>query len=178
MNWFWISVGSLGAILYVIGKGRRHKKRARVPVSDKPKKGALFSDRVQQAVDSGDLAAMASLVKQTDDPLLRHTLLEPIVAAYYRQRSDPASKKEFYRYAHQHIDLAPDLLKALDKGAQDRPDRIDAFKMLAIALGEDGRYQAAIDVCRAALSFGLEDGTKTGFEGRITRLTRRMGSES
>jgi hypothetical protein len=178
MNWFWISVGSMGMILYMLGKGRRHTKRVAVSGSGKPKKGAEFADRVQQAVESGDVAAMATLVNQAGDLIARHTLLESIVAAHYRQRSDPASKKDFYRFAQKHIDLVPELFEALDGGGEDRPDQIDTFKKMAIALSEDGRYREAIDVCRKGLSLGLEDGTKTGFQGRIARLKRRMASES
>jgi hypothetical protein len=43
---------------------------------------------------------------------------------------------------------------------------------MVIVLDEDGRQDTAIAVCELALSLGLQDGTKTGFEGRITRLKK------
>jgi hypothetical protein len=45
---------------------------------------------------------------------------------------------------------------------------------LATALTEDGRHREAINICEAALVFGLSDGTKGGFEGRIKRIRKKV----
>lgn len=34
-------------------------------------------------------------------------------------------------------------------------------------------YDQAVDICRQTLAHGIEDGTRTGFEGRIRRLTKK-----
>ncbi|MFO7886537.1 MAG: hypothetical protein R6U68_17130, partial [Desulfobacteraceae bacterium] len=60
--------------------------------------------------------------------------------------------------------------------ADQDPKIIPVFKMLAIMLEEDGAYDQAVAVCRTALANGLEDGTKTGFEGRIKRLLKKKES--
>jgi len=176
MNWFWILVGSAGALLYLCEKKRRRIKTAGATLAKRTKVRATPAVQVQEAVASDDVDAMESLLKQTDDPVLRHTLLEPIIAARYRERSDSTNRDAFYRYAGQHIEMFPQLFDALERDGQDRPDRIASFKMMAIALAEDGRHKEAINVCNTALSFDLEDGTKTGFEGRITRLKKNMNA--
>jgi len=35
-------------------------------------------------------------------------------------------------------------------------------------------FDQAIDICLTALAHGIEDGTKTGFEGRIERLMKKQ----
>jgi hypothetical protein len=32
-----------------------------------------------------------------------------------------------------------------------------------------------VAVCRTALDYGMDDGTRTGFEGRIARLQKKAG---
>ena len=62
-------------------------------------------------------------------------------------------------------------MDALEKQNQARPDQIDAFKMLVIALDEDSRQDDAIACCRAALALDLRDGTKAiSVEKRTTWL--------
>lgn len=178
MNWFWISVGSIGALLYLLGRGRRRTKRVGATPERRTKARTTPADRVQQTAASGDVGAMESLLKETDDIVLEHRLLEAIIALRYRERSDSESREAFYRFARQHIALFPQLFDALESDGQERPDRIESFKMMAIALAEEGRYKEAIDVCHTAMSFDLEDGTKTGFKGRIARLEKNMGASA
>ena len=39
---------------------------------------------------------------------------------------------------------------------------------------KQGKYQEAIDVCKLAIAYRITDATKTGFEGRIRRLEKKM----
>ena len=48
------------------------------------------------------------------------------------------------------------------------------FPYLATVLTEDGHYDEAIEVCRKAINFGLDDGTKSGFAGRIERIRKKQ----
>jgi hypothetical protein len=114
-----------------------------------------LQERVEQALASDDVDAMAQLLETTDDPVLRHALFGQIVAGHYRQRSDPADRDAFYRYAGQHIDEIPAVLDALEKTEDGRPDRVESFKMMAIAMAEDERYEEAIKVCETAMSLGI-----------------------
>jgi hypothetical protein len=173
MNWFWFTIGVLGGF-YLLGskRGRTLKRKARrkaVP----PEKTFTPQDRVKRAMETGNVEVMVSALAEADAPELRNLLLSEIVAIYYRQRSEPAARDKFYRYAGQHIEEIPSVLEVLEKSEAGRPNRIDSFKMIAIAMAEDERYNEAIDICKTALSLGLDDGTKTGFEGRITRIKRK-----
>ncbi|MDX9786517.1 MAG: hypothetical protein RBT11_07065 [Desulfobacterales bacterium] len=119
---------------------------------------------------------MTALLEATNDPLLQDALLTRIVAIYYRMRSEPAAREAFYRYSGRHIDMIPTVLTAIGQSGNDRPGRIETFKLAAIAMEEDKRYDEAIILCNKALSYGLKNGTKTGFEGRIGRLEKKRNT--
>jgi hypothetical protein len=99
------------------------------------------------------------------------------VAGHYRLRTEPEHREAFYRVAHAQIDEASAIMNAIEETGAPRPDHIEAFKSITIALDEDERYDEAVAICVRALSLGLDDGTKTGFEGRIARLTKQRDAE-
>ena len=168
MNWFWISIGAIGGLFYLMSKGR-HRRKTKVT----PAKTITEQHRVKAALASEDIEAMESALEETKGPILRNQLLEQISIHYYRLRSDPESRKVFYSFASVHIEEASAVLDALSETEEERPDRYDSFRMLAIAMGEDERYDDAVDICKKAIALGLKNGTKTGFEGRISRLERK-----
>jgi hypothetical protein len=133
-----------------------------------------IKEKVRQTLASGDLDKMTVILEETYDPILRDMLFNQIVPTFYRQRHEQNSKEAFYHFAGKHIEETAAILKALDNSQKGRPARIETFKMMAIALGEDECFDEAINICNIALSLGLEDGTKTGFEGRITRYEKKM----
>ena len=51
---------------------------------------------------------------------------------------------------------------------------VTVFKQLAILYEDDHEYDKALSLCNQALLLGLEDGTKTGYQGRIDRLSKKM----
>ena len=51
--------------------------------------------------------------------------------------------------------------------------RILTFQYYATILTEDEKYQEAIDVCKKAIEYNLNDGTQSGFEGRIKRIMKK-----
>jgi len=128
--------------------------------------------RVEAALASGHLPSMDTLLEDTCDPVLRNRLLNHLVTSYYRLRADSEHRAAFYRLAYLQIEEAPSILDGIEEIGRPRPDHIVAFKSMTIALDEGGRQDAAIAVCELALSLGLQDGTKTGFEGRISRLKK------
>jgi hypothetical protein len=176
MNWFWIAVGAVGGLFFLLGRGRRRMKQKDARTVDASAEKPTLQERVAQASASDDVDAMATLLETVDDPVLRHSLFGQIVAAHYRRRSEQAHRDAFYRYAGQHIKEVPAALDAIEKTEDGRPDGVDSFKMMAIAMAEDQRYEEAIKVCETAMSLGLEDGTKTGFEGRIARLKKKLNA--
>jgi len=56
------------------------------------------------------------------------------------------------------------------------PPRFPSFQRLAIIYERLGKYDEAIKICEKALKYGLVDGTKSGFEGRIERLKKRINN--
>ena len=130
--------------------------------------------RVEEVLASGDLSAMGILLDDICDPVLRNRLLNRLVTSYYRLRADPKHRAAFYRLAYLQIEEAQSILEGIEETGKSRPDHIAAFKSMAIALNEDERHDAAIAVCELALSLGLTDGTKAGFEGRIGRLKKSL----
>ena len=54
------------------------------------------------------------------------------------------------------------------------PPQIPSFKRLAIIYEKMGKYEEAISVCEKAIRYGLTDGTKIGFEGRIEKIKKKM----
>jgi tetratricopeptide (TPR) repeat protein len=52
--------------------------------------------------------------------------------------------------------------------------RVPSFQRLAIIYEKQGKYKEAIDICKLALSYGLEENTKSGFAGRIEKLEQKL----
>lgn len=177
MNWIWFSIGAIGGLFLLYAKGSRSARHRRQAGVSAPQKGASLQERVEMALESGNIDEMISILDETNDPILRNALLGQIVSEAYRQRSDEDVKKVFYQYARQHVDEIPGVLAALVEKGQDQPESIDTLKMLAIALEQDGRFDEAMEICEKALSLGLQNGTKTGFEGRLARLTRKRDAQ-
>jgi len=73
--------------------------------------------------------------------------------------------------AELHLSEFSGIAPALEKDIGAMP-RVTTFQNLATVLTEDGDYARAIEVCQMALRFGLEDGTKRGFEGRIAKIEK------
>jgi hypothetical protein len=71
-----------------------------------------------------------------------------------------------------HIAEFGKIAPALEKEMGFLP-RVITFQHYATLLTEDGKYDDAIDICNTALKFGLDDGTKSGFQGRIERIKKQ-----
>jgi len=54
---------------------------------------------------------------------------------------------------------------------------VPSFQRLAIIYEQQGKYGEAIDICKLALNYGLHDGTKGGFKGRIDRLKKKANNK-
>ncbi|WP_419661748.1 uncharacterized protein Dvar_21810 [Desulfosarcina variabilis str. Montpellier] len=174
MNWVWFSVGAIGGLFLLYARGARRARGNRNRSIEAAPKRISSKERVDQALVSGNVDYMISTLDETQDPILRNALLSQIIAEYYRNRDDADAKEAFYRYAHLHVEEIAGVLDALEKNGQERPDRIETLRMIAIAMEQDERYDEALEMCHKALSFGMQNGTKTGFEGRIERITRKL----
>lgn len=153
------------------------------PVPDKPERyiernGKLKkADAVFDAWTSSDLSAMLSQLSVKTNLVDRHFLLMNIVKETYRNRQDPKMRETLLQVAQIHIDEFSKIKPALIRSTGCLPS-VPTFQKYATVLTEDGNYNKAIEVCKLALKYGLHDGTKGGFEARITNIQKKREKES
>jgi len=160
----------------IAGDRKRRQEREPTPqargsserVHHRQGQGEVFN-----AWTTGGLARMLEATKCQSHPIDRHFLLLQIVSATYKQRKDPVHRRLLYEYAAIHVQefetLAP-LLRAEFGG---KLPVVPTVQYLATTLTEDKRFDEAIEACEFALRHGLIDGTKSGFEGRISRINKK-----
>jgi hypothetical protein len=144
------------------------------PVSYTLRDGEMVeTGEVFSAWTSQDLDKMTAALDEDAHPVDRHFLLMTIVDEAYKQRDDPAKRDLCARIAEQHIAEFPDLKQPLIDSVDGILPRVTTFQKYALLLTEQGDYERAIEVCETALSHGLHDGTKSGFQGRIERIKKK-----
>lgn len=107
--------------------------------------------------------------QQAASVLERYTALQNIIAECYKQRKSA----DYLNYGAQLAQ--PYLLLFRDACAEQGKDvelKTSGFLHLATLLNDTQAFDAAIALCREALTLGLSDGTVTGFEGRISRIEK------
>lgn len=129
-------------------------------------------DAVFDAWTSGDLDKMLAVVDVKTNPVDRGALLVNIVQETYKLRSNPEMRATCKRMSELHLAEFPDLAGPLKEETGSIP-RVSTFQHYATVLTEDGEFAKAIDVCNQAIEYGLKDGTKSGFEGRISRIEKK-----
>lgn len=138
----------------------------------------------QEAIYSGDPDAVREALELLrTDPVERNFRLSDLVEQTYRRCKDsPALRAICEQVAWQHVDEFPSLEEAVRIDhrrryghlPKERPLGVSAFAVLTTLLTEKGDYDRAIAVCKRAMHFGLDDGTKTGYAGRIERIRRKQ----
>ncbi|GBD32537.1 hypothetical protein HRbin33_01507 [bacterium HR33] len=120
------------------------------------------ADQVFEAWTSADLGRMLGARSFQTNPIDRHFLLQGIVRATYRLRSDPEMRRVSVETGMMHLSELSTVVRALRIEFSGAFPRVPSFAWLATALAEEGRVDDAIQVCETAARFGLEDGTKAG----------------
>jgi hypothetical protein len=77
------------------------------------------------------------------------------------------------RCAQIYINDVERLLPAVKQMPDSPFPNLAIFKQIAISLEEEDRLDQALEICKLAQKLELEDGTKTGFAGRATRIERK-----
>ncbi|QDF73898.1 hypothetical protein FGA12_01250 [Shewanella marisflavi] len=109
----------------------------------------------------------ASLAQYRAEPEAegKHVALLQAIAECYKQRK----QEEYREYGAALSPYYQSLFAALPAPEQEKGV---GFMHLATLLNDCGDFDGAIKVCQTAISYGLTDGTVTGFEGRITRIEK------
>lgn len=130
------------------------------------------ADEAFFATHSGDIGRMERAIGLQTNRVDRHFLLLQLCAATYRDRSDPSIRAKFLHYARMHMSEFEEIRAPLKRSVGMLP-RVPTFQQLATVLVEDGTYDEAIEICERAKAFGLEDGTQSGYDGRIERIRKK-----
>lgn len=115
---------------------------------------------------------MLAAANTKTNPVDRHYLLQGIVGETYKRRGEPRMRELCETYAQLHLKEFAEIAPALKRENDGNLPRVPTFQQYASLLDEANRYDEAVEVCRTVISYGLEDGTKSGFEGRITRILK------
>jgi hypothetical protein len=173
---YWITVSMLGMAHYFFRKGSSLQIR---PDTGPDTSG--FDTNASDARDSSAGEPDSTPQQQEDpsldsltDPLERHRLYTRLVETAYRNRRNSEEDLDTAmtlsrKYVDEFESLKPAVFDSMGEGDKIVP----VFRMLAIMLEEAGAYDQAVNICRQALAHGIEDGTRTGFEGRIKRLMKK-----
>jgi hypothetical protein len=92
-----------------------------------------------------------------------------IRVAYFR-RKDPAYLEVSYQWSTQDVKLHRTTLDSKDKF-------VYSFTRLAIILEKKKLFKEAIELVNDAMRRGLNDKTKTGYNGRLIRLNKKLGAQ-
>ena len=130
------------------------------------------TDEVMDAWISRDLNRMLRALALDTNPVDRHFLLLGITRETYRLRSDPTMASECARISEMHLAEFQQLAPALKAEFDGCLPRVPTFQNYATLLTEQGDFAHAVWVCELALSYGLSDGTQSGFKGRIARIRK------
>jgi hypothetical protein len=107
------------------------------------------------------------------DPVDRHFCLLETVDLAYSGRANPELAAECARIAEMHLaefeQIAPALLREFGL-----MPHVPTFEKYATLLSEQGDFERAVWVCQLGLYYGLDDRTKSGFNGRIERIRKKQ----
>ncbi|MFQ5503114.1 MAG: hypothetical protein ACE5EQ_12595 [Phycisphaerae bacterium] len=131
---------------------------------------------IWEALGSGDLDMMIRALDIPGFTPERHFILSSIVSVTYGMRDEDSEMRALCEtIAGKHIREFPRLARSLRasrraNGQTPELPHVSTFQYLATLLTEKGEYHKAIEICELAISYGLNDGTKSGFQGRIQRI--------
>jgi hypothetical protein len=129
--------------------------------------------------ESRYLDLMLKTLPNISNPIDRHFLYGHILSMIYKKRNDNRMRMLYKRIATENISEFEIITGSLQREFRrvrrkyHRPTRDSTFERLAMMYAEDGEYDNAIAICEKAITYGLEDGTKHGFQGRIDRIRKK-----
>jgi hypothetical protein len=171
MNWFTASIIVAG-LFYWLGRKSRSVRPKEASGVRQPE--ISRQERIRKAIDTYDLDEMEKILKEESPPLDRHRLLSALIKKVYALRSQPPMRTKLYEYGRIYLDEFDKMLPQIKADSEEREVEAPVFKWLAIAMEEDGKFDEAVALCRRAMDCELDDGTKTGFPGRLLRIQKKQ----
>ena len=93
---------------------------------------------------------------------------------YHKQREKSEYLDKCIEFCKKDIEILQEFKKAyIKREGQTTLPSIPSFQQLAIIYEKQGKYAEAIEVSSKALSCGVKDKTKGGFNGRIEKLEKK-----
>lgn len=132
-------------------------------------------DEAFYASFSGDIEKMVAALNVKTNPIDRHFLLLSLVKESYKRRAEVEMGRICSTTSELHLREFPGLIESLKEQFGMLP-RVPTFQYYATLLTERGDFEKAIFVCKAAIAYGLLDGTKSGFEGRIIKIQKAQAN--
>lgn len=133
----------------------------------------VVADEVFFATFSADVPRMLEAMELEAIPFDRHFLLLAIVKETYKHRAEEEMRTICRRVSEIHRAEFSNIAEHLKKRFGTLP-MVPFFQYYATILSEDAEYDKAIAICKEAISYGLHDGTKAGYEGRIERIRKKQ----
>jgi hypothetical protein len=134
-------------------------------------------DEVYLARQSNDLEKMLKATELKTTPGNRHFLLQAIATETYKLRNEEKHKNLCLKFSEKHLEEFDTLYQSLKDEFDGSFPRVTTFQYYSTLLTELEEYEKAIKTCEMAISFGLDDGTKGGYQGRIDKIKKKMISK-
>ena len=109
---------------------------------------------------------------KTDDIITRHFLLQSIISESYKVRQEEYYSNLCVKFFEMHLKEFDKIANAFRSKDGSIP-RVLVFQNYATLLTELGQFEKAVKVCEMAISFGLDDGTKGNYQGRIDKIKKK-----
>jgi hypothetical protein len=135
---------------------------------------SVEADAAFMAWTDGDLNRMLEALSVPTNPIDRHFLLMGIVNETYRRRQDEEMAARCAEVSELHLREFAQIAPGLRRDMGGSLPRVTTFQHFATLLTERGEFDRAVAVCEQAIEFGLNDNTKSGFEGRIARIRKKQ----
>ena len=114
-----------------------------------------------------------NIYEKSNDIEDKHFYLIQVIQYYYHPRSPEIHNSLLAKkYAYEDIELFTknvNIFKSAGTIARD-----PSFKILALILEKEKNYKEAIRICELALKYEQDDGTKSGVEGRMEKLNKKL----
>ena len=127
-------------------------------------------EKIAELLDFGTLNDWVEIAKSSLSRDNYQIVYNKIVKLTYPRRKETKMRDIFLDHANKYVDTFK----------IDSPDDSTSkyiYKSLAIVLQEDRNFNEALELCHRAIQLGLDDGTKTGYPGRIERLMKAQNTK-